>query len=271
MMEADRVHLARTVVFWELQNPANHCYINSSMQAMVWATMHRQHFAFEDWGLLQAGIESMLHQGSNPFLVLDLTAFDAQLATWNGVQQHDAVEFTLFLMSKMDLSTVHNIWERRYARESGAVKRHASAAGVNMLHLRVMPDTVQFLHQLIENWHTEAGMITAYTHLPSLVCVHLDRLRHMTGSGDGLKLMARVHLDSVIRLPRFTGDGIQLDFVEYTPIAALAHLGRPNAGHFRAALKCFDLTAATEWLHVMMIPERWRPLAFRDGLKLRWP
>ena len=48
MMEADRVHLARTVVFWELQNPANHCYINSSMQAMVWATMHRQHFAFED-------------------------------------------------------------------------------------------------------------------------------------------------------------------------------------------------------------------------------
>lgn len=117
-----------------------------------------------------------------------------------------------------------------------------------MLHLHVMPDTVQFLHQLIENWHTESGMITAYSHLPSLVCIHLDRLRPLAGNVHGQKLMSRVNLDTVIRLPRFTGDDTQIEFQEYIPIAALAHMGCPGAGHFRAALKCFDVTAATKWL-----------------------
>ena len=223
-MVEDREHLARMVASWEMQNPANHCYINSSMQALAWATLHRQHFSFEDSGVLQAGLQSMVRLGSTPFLVLDLEAFGAHLAAWDGERQHDAVEFTLFLMSKMDMATVHNLWERRYVRESGVVKRHASAAGHIMMHLRVMPDTMQFLHQLIENWHTESGMITAYSHLPSLLCLHLDRLRHLAGNVNGQKLMSRVHLDTVIRLPRFTGDDTQLEHQEYIPSAALAHL-----------------------------------------------
>ena len=52
LMEEDRVHLAKAVASWELQNPANHCYINASLQALGWATLHRQHFSFDDWGVL---------------------------------------------------------------------------------------------------------------------------------------------------------------------------------------------------------------------------
>ena len=239
-MEADRSQLARIVAGWELQNPANHCYLNSSMEAMVWATLHRQHFSFEDWGVLQAGLQTMVQRGSTSLLLLELEAFRDHLAAWSGAQQHDAVEFTLFLMSKMDTAIVHSLWERRFARESGAVKRHVSAAGNLMMHLKVMPDPVQFLHQLIENWHTESGMLTAYS--------HLYRLRPLAGTMTGQKLMSRVHLDAVIRLPRFTGDDILIEHHEYIPIAALAHLGRSGAGHYGAALKCFDVTSTSEWL-----------------------
>ena len=248
MMEADRNQLARIVAGWELQNPANHCYVNSSVQAMVWATLHRQHFSFEDWGVLQAGLLTMVQRDSTSFLLLELAAFRDHMTAWSGAQQHDAVEFTLFLMSKMDNAIVHSLWERRFARETGAVKRHGSAAGNLMIHLKVMPDPVQFLHQLIENWHTESGVLTAYSHLPSLVCFHLDRLRPVAGISTGQKLMSRVHLDAVIRIPRFPGDDMMIEYHEYVPIAALAHLGRPGAGHYRAALKCFDAISTTEWL-----------------------
>ena len=41
---------------------------------------------------------------------------------------------------------------------------------------------------------------------------------------------------------------MMIEYHEYVPIAALAHLGRPGAGHYRAALKCFDAISTTEWL-----------------------
>ena len=238
VIAADRSRLAQIVTSWVMQNPANRCYVNSSMIAMVWANLHRLHFSFDDWGVLQEGLKAMMQCGD----------FQDHLAAWDGIRQHDAAEFTTFLMSKMDSAAVHCIWERRFARETGAVKRHAHAMGAMLLHLRVMPEPVHSLRQLVENWHTESGMITAFSHLPSLICIHLDRLRPMAGTIHGQKLMSRVLIDAMFRIPKFTGDDTRIEHHEFVPIAALAHLGRPGEGHYRAALKCLDASTPTEWL-----------------------
>ena len=115
MIAEERNGLAATVASWVMQNPANHCYnINSSMIAMVWANLHRQHFSFDDWGVLQEGLKDMLQCGTDPFLIPEMRPFMDHLAAWDGNCQHDAAEFTTFLMSKMDSAAVHSMWERRF-------------------------------------------------------------------------------------------------------------------------------------------------------------
>ena len=161
LIAAERSRLAMIVASWVMQNPANHCYVNSSMIAMVWANLHRLHFSFGDWGVLQEGLKAMMQCGTDPFLILEMRQFQDHLAAWDGNRQHDAAEFTTFLMSKMDPAAVHSMWERRFARDTGAVKRHAHALGA-LMHLRVMPEPVHPLRHLVENWHTESGMITAF-------------------------------------------------------------------------------------------------------------
>ena len=218
------------------------------MIAMVWACLRRQHFSFDDWGVLQGGLKTMLQCGPEPFLILALRQFQDHLAAWDGNRQHDAAEFTTFLMSKMDQAAVYSMWERRFARDTGVVKRHAHALGALLLHLRVMPEPIHPLSHLVENWHTESGMITAFSHLPSLICMRLDRLRPLAGNPHGQKLVSKVLLDAVFRIPQFTGDDIQVEYFDYVPIAAVAHLGQPGSGHYRAALKSLDTSTPTEWL-----------------------
>ena len=263
-----------TVASWIMQNPANHCYVNSSMIALVWACIHRQHFTFDDWGVLQGGLKAMLQCGPAPFLVLALRPFQDHLAAWDGSRQHDAAEFTTFLMSKMDQAAVYSMWERRFARDTGVVKRHAHALGALLLHLRVMPEPIHSLSHLVENWHTESGMITAFSHLPSMICLHLDRLRPLAGNPHGQKLVSKVLLDTVFRIPHFTGDGIQIDFFDYVPIAAIAHLGQPGSGHYRAALKSLDPSTPTEWLlsddDVSAVPVLGLPGWFETQVMMVW-
>ena len=75
MIAVERSGLARTVASWVMQNPANHCYVNSSMIAMVWANLHRLHFSFDDWGVLQEGLKAMMQCGTDPFLILEMKQF----------------------------------------------------------------------------------------------------------------------------------------------------------------------------------------------------
>ena len=98
-------------------NPANHCFVNASVLALVWASLHRFHFSMADWGLLQDGLKAMLQKGSEPFLILGIEQFGQLFAQWDGTQQCDAVEFTSQLLAKLDQTVVHSLWERRYLRE----------------------------------------------------------------------------------------------------------------------------------------------------------
>ena len=201
-MTAEHGRIAMLIAKWERLNLANHCFANSSMLAMAWACLHRVHFATADWGALQLGLEAMLQQSATPFVLLGIEQFGDLFAHWD---RRDAVEFTTFL-SELNPALVHHLWERRYARVTGVVKRHAHAMGAVPLHLRVMPDPQHSVFHLIENWEHDSGMIAAFTHLPPLLILHLDRLKPMAGLTYGQKLTSKVHLDSMFQVPQFRGD-----------------------------------------------------------------
>lgn len=120
--------------------------------------------------------------------------------------------------------------------------------GAVPLHLRVMPDPQHSVFHLIENWEHDSGMIAAFTHLPPLLILHLDRLKPMAGLTYGQKLTSKVHLDSKFQVPQFRGDGIPTLHHDYVIVAAVAHLGQPGAGHYRAALRRGKGTSTSEWL-----------------------
>ena len=82
VMTAEHGRIAMLIAKWELLNPANHCFANSSMLAMVWACLHRVHFATADWGALQLGLEAMLQQSATPFVLLGIEQFGDLFAHW---------------------------------------------------------------------------------------------------------------------------------------------------------------------------------------------
>ena len=86
--------------------------------------------------------------------------------------------------------------------------------------------------------------------------------------------MSRVLIDAVFRIPQFTGDDIQVEHHEFVPIAALAHLGKPGAGHYRAALKCLDSSTPTEWLlsddDLRVVPALSLPGWFETQVMMVW-
>ena len=94
--------VASMAASWVFANPANHCFVNASVLALVWASLHRFHFSMADWGLLQDGLKGMLQKGSESFLILGIEQFGQLFAQWDGAQQCDAVEFTSQLLAKLD-------------------------------------------------------------------------------------------------------------------------------------------------------------------------
>ena len=215
-----------------LSNPSNHCFINASMVAMMWASLQRRHFAMTDWGMLQDGLSLLLKRGEKPTLVQWMLFFEQKLPGWDGSAQCDAAEFTLALMAQMDPSVFHGLWERRYQRENGFVKRYGREVGAFALTLTVMPQLHCEWHQLVENWTHDSGMVAAYVHLPMLICIQLGRAHPIP--------VSIVSFDLSFRLPRFSGDELHLEYFDYQVVAACTHLGKSGAGHYRAALLLCD-------------------------------
>ena len=228
---AEHGRIAMLIAKWELLNPANHCFANSSMLAMAWACLHRVHFATADWGALQLDSKPCCNRVQLLSYSWGLSNLETFLLT--GMEPDSGMQ-----LSSPPFLAHSCLWERRYARVTGVVKRHAHAMGAVPLHLRVMPDPQHSVFHLIENWEHDSGMIAAFTHLPPLLILHLDRLKPMAGLTYGQKLTSKVHLDSKFQVPQFRGDGIPTLHHDYVIVAAVAHLGLlwPTWGNLVLAL-----------------------------------
>lgn len=108
-------------------------------------------------------------------------------------------------------------------------------------HERVMLDMVStqahpaatMCQHLREAYSMKAALIQA----PPLLCVQIDRL-HATANGTVTKSSCEVSMEHEVCFPVFLSDqNLQCEMINYVPVAASAHLGTDQQGHYQAILK----------------------------------
>ena len=87
------------------------------------------------------------------------------------------------------------------------------------------------------NWHDEHGMVKALLAPHTVVCIHLDR-NVADANGDLTKVDRLIDFFSGCQVPHFTGPSLQCQMKQYQVLAAIAHLGSHNGGHYRSLLRC---------------------------------
>lgn len=80
------------------------------------------------------------------------------------------------------------------------------------------------------------GMQTALTQRQSLICSHIDR-HVLTGTGEAYKSDLSIGMHGAFAIPFFTASSLEVEWIDFRAVAAIAHLGDDQAGHYRATLR----------------------------------
>ena len=149
-----------------LENPGNACYANSSILALIWASLSRQEFKFQDWGPRSTILQQLLQHGNGtPFSLAHEPWFVRLIDGWiEEGEQADSAEFSHMLSSWTAMPAISNSWERPVQMEQNYV-RHDSGD-------QYMPLTLQMDPQMIQ--HDEVSLSA----LPQV-------LEHRTGNAGG--------------------------------------------------------------------------------------
>jgi hypothetical protein len=191
----------------------------------------------------------------------DLAWFNRILQNWDsfrGLQrdsQQDSSEFTAAALTWLRAPAVNMTWERRL-EESGAI--HVHDHGDKCLPITIsfpashahLPETQYTLTALVTRWMQADGMVASLLQAPECVCLHLDRYFETEG-GEIQKSHCLLDMEAGCDLPISTGPGLQRESVSYVLVAATAHLGADQQGHFQVILKT-------------------RPAVLQDGHPMHW-
>ena len=109
-----------------------------------------------------------------------------------------------------------------------------------------------------------------------LVVLHIDRF-HVTDHGELRKLHTVIHFCWSVMVPFFSQD-TELAWTQYQIVAAFAHIGGIQSGHYQALLKTYpetsDLASPSMWLFCDdgTIPQRCLqiPKQFEEGVTCVW-
>jgi len=263
-----------------MANPGNDCYANSAFVSMIWATLSRSAFTFQDWGARSAILQQTLeHADGTLFSLENASWFQHLLEGWNeDGEQADSAEFTHMLSSWTAMSAISNCWERRVQTEQSTVLHDAGD--------KFMPLTLQFDPQLVDHheiqlsallrlWHTELGMLAGLTDPEDLLLLHVDRMIHAP-DGTVAKCQAALRFGWEVQLPVLGSHACT--WMPYTVIACIAHLGGAQNGHYQAILRTYpevsDLASPSMWMlcddghapqRILNIPE-----IFAQGITCLW-
>ena len=115
--------------------------------------------------------------------------------------------------------------------------RHSYCGRASTLVPICMPISGQvfLLQDAVEEWHT-AGSAMALVDPPPALYIQLERYFPVAGRiykrNDGLCLA-----DRIFRVPAFSANGIDVDFISYQVMAIIVHIGpTPAHGHYRSPL-----------------------------------
>lgn len=264
-----------------LQNPGTLCYANSAVLCYWWSCLSRINFQSQDWGTQSATFLSMLHQDHHETISLDeYVWFTNLIESWQDTDsQADSAEFTNRLLTWVGTSIVSNRWERR-VRTSDRTEVHDSGGPFMPITLQLDMDMIAdnevSLASLVRFWHGELGMSAGLTDPSDLVVLHIDRL-YFAAPGRLQKHHTLIRFCWLVQLPVLQQEQ-PVRWEPYQVIAAFAHTGDVNGGHYQALLKTFpettDLASPTMWLFCDDGREpqrRWDiPPLFEEGVTCIW-
>lgn len=93
--------------------------------------------------------------------------------------------------------------------------------------------TATMCQHLREAYSMKAALLSA----PPLICVQVDRL-YVNADNQVTKSSCEVSLDMEVSLPVFlSSQNLSCEMINYVPVAASAHLGHDQQGHYQAILK----------------------------------
>ena len=228
-----------------LGNDSNWCFANAATVAFLWSTLSRLDFVLTDWGQHASLLKSMLLQhGDRSVLLTDMPLFRDLFVQWQmRARQHDAAEYTSFLLGGLGLQNFQQSWERRVL-EQNEVTVFDAFKQFQPLRLQFPSDAdtpkTFLLQQLIDSWHEDLGMRAALLGPPPLLCLQVDRAGY-TAEGHLLKLQHTVCFRTCIDMPVFLDKGVNVACHAYLAVAVVAHFG-PDlpVGHYRCLLKGQD-------------------------------
>ena len=248
-------HMITGLYTLKLLNTDNWCYANSSLYCLLWSLLCLSPFDINDWGLRFAELSDFLHRHRHtPAALAQEKWFQQILTTWgHELGQQDCAEFFHALLTWMKPAAYDMRWERRVQNDMQVDVADISSHFMP-LHLQfdfqMLSKTHCKLTELVHTWSQAQGMTTALVCAPQLLCIHLDRL-HSNDEEQLFRSDCSVELDCEVTIPVFLHSGLKLENVTYVPIAAAAHLGHDQQGHYRAALKM------TPSLRTLTEPVRW--------------
>ena len=140
----------------------------------------------------------------------------------------------------MDISVYDMRWERRLENEGTAELIDASARSCP-LNLQFSSFQTQLrqcsLQSLITVWCQANGMVAALLSPAACLCIHVERCVSIDKPPYVTKCTVVLDPEEECTLPMFDSEGLDTDMIEYTVVAAQAHVGTDSAGHYRTALR----------------------------------
>lgn len=246
-------HAFRSLI---MDNSSFFCYANCALLTFLWSTLCRTTYTLADWGEFSDFFCSILLNHENlPYSLEHSTWFQNLIATWserNG--QADSAEFSSIMLRGVAPQCCSNQWERRVLTEQN-VRVHDSSHDfmpiVLQLDLELTDSGSIRLIDLIRHWHQELGMCAGLVNAQDLICLHLDRfVRGPTGQVRKDQTPIGFHWG--VPFPVLT-DGVNCSWENYGVVAAFAHQGDADRGHYQAVLNVDHPGAPGEepalWLH----------------------
>ena len=270
-----------------LNNGGNWRYLNATFCSSLWALLTVNQTLSHEWGGFLTTLAAFLF----PIAVVpkDLTQepwIQQVLVRWGAMNQaaesqQDSAECVMMFLDLLKAPALDLRWAKRC--------EISACTAVFDLGCRTMPIRLQFtdahdftdvhthipLSFLIDSWHQADGMYTSLLQPSPVVCFHVDRFLKVD---DNLtKCAMPLQLTGECWVPVFLSDDIKSEKVAYVPVAAMAHFGNSESGHYRALMRiqpCVHAQNAAEWLLTDDNPcpqTHWHvPLWFSQNITFIW-
>ena len=233
------VDLVHTILQARLLNPGNHCYINASITACVWA-LSSSPVAFLP-PQLQHAIQPLLHvfrcAHQQPISLYRSLAF-VMLGWLRPHIQHDVADFYMYLHNKLGIQHWAGKWEARTIEAGVEGTTDGGYCALVPISLHTPPDAAEnTLQSLIACWHSQREMYALQEPAPFVVLALPRFKRHDSGWNKDGRTYRVTRQD--VYMPVFTTPtSLHVDWHAYRVCSIVIHDGRScHEGHYRALLR----------------------------------